>query len=78
MSAAIFLGVTAKNGRSKTGVEPEGSDGVPPCEDAHDVRERPRLNAQERIAHSDGDTSAERGRGLKFGEPVVGKVEIFD
>jgi hypothetical protein len=30
------------------------------------------------IAHSDGDTSAERGRGLKFGEPVVGKVEIFD
>ena len=30
------------------------------------------------FAHSDGDTSAERGRGLKFGEPVVGKVEIFD
>ena len=30
------------------------------------------------FVHSDGDTSAERGRGLKFGEPVVGKVEIFD
>src|SRR5688572_3870916 len=30
------------------------------------------------FAHSDGDTSEEPGRGLKFGEPVVGKVETFD
>jgi hypothetical protein len=30
------------------------------------------------LAHSDGDMSAEPGRGLKFGEPVVGKVEILD
>ena len=30
------------------------------------------------FALSDGDTSAEPGRGLRFGEPVVGKVETFD
>ena len=27
---------------------------------------------------TDGDTSGEHGRGLKFGEPVVGKVGILD
>ena len=30
------------------------------------------------LALTDGDTSEEPGRGLKFGEPVVGKVGILD
>jgi hypothetical protein len=30
------------------------------------------------FALTDGDTSEGRGRGLKFGEPVVGKVVILD
>jgi len=30
------------------------------------------------LAPTDGDTSEAHGRGLKFGEPVVGKVGILD
>jgi hypothetical protein len=29
------------------------------------------------LALTDGDASVEHGRGLKFGEPVVGKVGIL-
>jgi hypothetical protein len=37
-----------------------------------------KARAVRRNAPTDGDMSVEPGRGLKFGEPVVGKVETLD